>query len=217
MLGIFDQIYDFLRWKFWDYRHPRPAVPFGILGFIGLPGSGKTLSMVELLDRTNSLYDVEVKIFTNFGYCRQSGAINNIQDIIDTPANSIIAIDELQTLFSSRNWKDFPIEMLSVITQHRKKAKQILFTAQDFDLIDVNIRRLCNYIIAVNCIAGRWIIQKFFRPRDFKQVAGDFVADGCVSRYSFIAGNDIFLHYDTFKIIDSLNFLDKDKPTEKKK
>lgn len=54
----------------------------------------------------------------------------------------------------------------------------------------------------VNCIWGRWVIQKAYLPCDFKEVDNDFTAGRHYWRYSFVADNDIFDRYDTLKIIE---------------
>ncbi|MCK5490433.1 MAG: AAA family ATPase [Candidatus Pacebacteria bacterium] len=204
------KIVKFIKWKYWDFRNPQPKKPFGIIAFVGLPGQGKTLSMVELLDRTKELYPkLTVGIYTNFGYKGQAGRIKNMQDIIDTPANSIIAIDETQTIFSSRDWQNFPAEMLSVVTQHRKKAKQLLFTGQRFGMLDKNLRELCNFIVECRCLMGRWFFQKAYLFSDYEKLEGqddEFKMKHLRWKYSFIASNDLFERYDTFLTIEGQDF-----------
>lgn len=52
----------------------------------------------------------------------------------------IVSIDELQNWFSSNDSKNFPPEMLEVITQNRKNRRIILGTSQNFYLLAKAIR-----------------------------------------------------------------------------
>ena len=199
------KLLKFIYLKTKDIFKRKKKLPFGIIAYVGGVGEGKTLSIVERLENTKKLYkNVDVKIYTNFGYVNQDEEIKSIEDIINADDNSIIAIDEVHTLFGSREWKEFPISMLSLITQNRKHSKQLLFTSQDFALMDVSLRRLCNYIVECKILSGRWVFQKAFRPNDYKPIENEFRPRHRAWRYSFIATDEMFDLYDTFKIIESI-------------
>lgn len=209
------KIIDFIKIKYWDYKNPQPDRPEGLKCFVGLPGMGKTISMVELLEQTPRLYpDLDVKIFTNFGYAKESGNIKSMEDIEKTPANSIIAIDEVSKLFSCRTWQKFPPSMLSVVAQRRKMSKQILFTAQRFDHIDKVLRDLTNEIVLCNCIAKRWVFQNAIDPlmvkevirrdKEENEIAREFVVNNILWKYSFIITNELGALYDTNRLVDNL-------------
>ena len=55
---------------------------FGFWLYCGLGGSGKTISMVEYLNRMHKKYP-KLKIYTNFNYKYADGKITSWQDLID--------------------------------------------------------------------------------------------------------------------------------------
>ena len=52
----------------------------------------------------------------------------------------ICCLDEMQNWFSSNQSRDFPPEMLQVITQNRKNRRVIFGTAQTFNRLSKPIR-----------------------------------------------------------------------------
>lgn len=195
-----------MKWKLWDYRNKTPKRPYGIYCYVGLPGQGKTLSMVEHLYRLKEEYP-KAKIYTNFGFTEQDGHIDHWTDLIkiNNGADGVIfAIDEVQNTFNSRKWKDFPPDMLSLITQNRKQAKQFLCTSQSFDMIDINFRRVCNYIIECRNLQNRWIWQRAFHPEDYREKDGAYKPRRRAWRYSFIADNRHYNSYNTYMIIEAM-------------
>ncbi len=200
------KIWWFCVWKYYDYRHKPKKRPYGIYCYVGLPGQGKTLSMVEKLYQLKKEFP-QAKIYTNFGFRFQHGHIDDWHQLVELQNGEdgiIFAIDEIQNTFSSRKWKNFPMEMLSLITQNRKQAKQFLCTAQSFDMIDINFRRICNYIVECRNLSNRWIFQRAFLPDEYKVKDGVYTPRRRAWRYSFIADNKIYYSYDTYKIIESM-------------
>lgn len=65
---------------------------FGFWLFCGLGGSGKTLSMVEYLDRVSSRYP-DLKVFTNFRCDVAHAQIESWQDILDCENYSLVPVD----------------------------------------------------------------------------------------------------------------------------
>lgn len=209
------KLWELLKWKYWDYKHPRPRVPSGCIMYVASPhaddatGSGKTLSVVEVLDRTSELYDVPVSIFTNFQYAGQTGKIESFDDILNAPKNSIFAIDEAPRLFNSRKWASFPIEMFSQLAQNRKENKQFLLTAQFYDHADKNFRDFARTVVECRMTWGnRMVRQSAFSSRSYKKVEDsteeEYRASKLKWQYNFVAGNDLFERYDTLEVVKML-------------
>ena len=58
---------------------------------------------------------------------QNSNSGNNVSSSIKNGINGVIVVmDELQNWFSSNDSKNFPPEMLSVITQNRKNRRMVL-------------------------------------------------------------------------------------------
>ena len=65
----------------------------------------------------------DLKILTNYGLMCQDKALSDYSPLL-TEDNGlfglVFALDEIQATFNSRNWKDFPPDMIGVISQNRK-------------------------------------------------------------------------------------------------
>lgn len=114
----------------------------GLVIFEGRQGSGKTMSMVEFIMRMQQEYPL-AKTTTNFGLVSQDKVLNSWEMLIDYKNGKqgvIVGMDELQNWFSSNDSKNFPPEMLGIITQNRKNRRIILGTSQNFYLLAKAIR-----------------------------------------------------------------------------
>lgn len=114
----------------------------GMIIFEGRQGSGKTTSMIEYAMNMQKEYPL-AKCITNLGYTKQDTALTDWRMLINYKngiKGVIVCMDELQNWFSSNDSKNFPPEMLEVITQNRKNRRIILGTAQNFYLLSKAIR-----------------------------------------------------------------------------
>lgn len=114
----------------------------GLVIFEGRQGSGKTMSMVEYIKRMSKEFPL-AKVTTNFGLINQNKELKDWRMLIDYKNGKqgvIVGMDELQNWFSSNDSKNFPGEMLGVITQNRKNRRIILGTSQNFYLLAKAIR-----------------------------------------------------------------------------
>lgn len=114
----------------------------GLIVFEGRQGSGKTMSMVEFIMRMQEEYPL-AKTTTNFGLISQNKELKDWKMLIDYKNDKqgvIVGMDELQNWFSSNDSKNFPPEMLGIITQNRKNRRIILGTSQNFYLLAKAIR-----------------------------------------------------------------------------
>lgn len=114
----------------------------GLIIFEGRQGSGKTMSMVEFIMRMQEEYPLS-KTTTNFGLISQNKELKNWEMLMDYKNGKqgvIVGMDELQNWFSSNDSKNFPPEMLGIITQNRKNRRIILGTTQNFYLLAKAIR-----------------------------------------------------------------------------
>jgi len=203
---MFKKLFQFAKLKYWDYKNPQPKRVFGISCYVGLPGEGKTLSLVEKLNQLKVKFP-KAKIYTNFGYVGETGKIERWQDLVDLQNGEngvIFGLDEVHDIFDRKEWLSMPQSVLSLFSQNRKHAKQFICTAQSFADIVIDIRRRCHFIIECRNLANRWIFQRAFRPEDFKEKDGEYTPRRRAWRYSFIATNAIYNAYDTYAIIESV-------------
>ena len=60
----------------------------------------------------------------------------------------IFGYDEIQNEFNSRDYRNFPYELVKLLTQNRKgHGKQIVGTAQRYGRVDKTIRELCTHVV----------------------------------------------------------------------
>ena len=138
--------YDFLVYIF--YRKKRLFYGWGIHLFTGPFGSGKTSLMVikayELCLEYPQLSVVTNLKLTNFPEYTAILPLNSAQDILNAPKNSIILIDEIGTIFNSRDFssgkKAVPKPVFQHLSQCRHRHIIIFGSVQRFNLLDKQIR-----------------------------------------------------------------------------
>ena len=131
-------VYNYVKYKKWTRWHG-----FGINMFVGYFGSGKScLASNFVVDSYYKFKDsaTPVTVYSNIELACPYIELSNYQQILEAPNNSIIFIDEINSLFNSRNWKDFPIELVYLLCQNRKRKIMLLCTAPRFHLVDKSIR-----------------------------------------------------------------------------
>jgi len=211
-MSFFRKLPLFLKYVYKDWKFPPADRPYGIMCFVGLPGSGKTLSLVEDLIAKKEIYP-KAKIYTNFGFKNQDGEIKSWKDLINITNGAdgvIFGLDEVHSMFGRNDWRDMPAGILQVFSQNRKHAKQFLCTAQSYADIVVDIRRRCQFIVECRTVLNRWVIQRAFNPQNYQDHDGERKLRKRAWRNSFIATDEIYDAYDTYAIIESLSMIPQD-------
>lgn len=134
--------------------------PFGCWFYIGKQGSGKSMSLINQLEKFRKRYP-KAMIYTNMGYKFETAPLQSLNDLLNDDFyngkyGTIFVIDEIQNEFSSKDSKDFPETLLSVITQQRKHRCLILCTSQVFTRIAKPLREQCYKAIECQTIFGRY-------------------------------------------------------------
>lgn len=114
----------------------------GMIIYEGRQGEGKTIAMVHDTMQMQEEYP-KCKCISNLAYKYQNENLDDWRKLVDYKNGiyGVIAIlDETQNWFGSNQSRDFPPEMLEVITQNRKNRRVILGTAQNFYLLAKAIR-----------------------------------------------------------------------------
>ncbi len=214
---------SFLRWVVIDYLEGKPRKFWGIYQFVGLPGEGKTLSMVAHMERARS-DNPALMIATNFGYVREEARISHWLDIVKVSDAArkqkrpcIIAIDEIHITFDSSDWRKFPAELLALLSFNRKFRVQFLCSSQIYERIPKKIRDIGNYTVICKNI---WGADRLFRNYYFDKDDYEATFSGQKKRAKFIreyvADDHLYLLYDTLKHVDKMTALanEKDKKQE---
>lgn len=176
----------------------------GLIIFEGRQGSGKTTSMVYEAMQLQEEFPL-AKCTSNLAYTHQDIALNDWRMLINYKngiKGVIVMMDELQNWFSSNDSKNFPPEMLQVITQNRKNRRVILGTAQNFYLLSKAIRTQTTEVRRCVTLLGCITIVRRFEP--ILDAQGDVLEWKNKGMYFFVHDKKLRESYDTYKVIERL-------------
>jgi hypothetical protein len=209
------RILDFWKWKFIDlYRSIKNKNKklhiYGIYGFFGLPGKGKTMAMTQELMQFRKKHGDNIYIFTNYGFLQEDKPFDNWRMLLeeyDRPA--IFAWDEVQNEFNSRDFKNFPIELLTLLTQNRKgNGKRILYTAQRYSRVDKIFRELSFLVGECRTILGRYTIVRWHDTEDYEMLqstpdVSKRMKIRCRKKTKFIQTDEIRNNYNSYQMLET--------------
>ena len=172
---------------------------------------GKTISMVEYLDRMKQLYPDAI-VVTNFNYIKQDMPFTSWRQFTEVRngLNGVIfAIDELQNEYNSNNWKDFPEDLLSVVTMQRKQRIKIIATSQVFTRVVKQLREQCYEVVECKTFLGRWTKQKCYDADDYNYIIDNPTPERRFRtrkkwKYSFVQSNFIRNLFDSYAVVESI-------------
>ena len=206
---------NFLIRLFWDApkqyvedMFSKPDNFFGMQGlivFCGRQGNGKTSSVVRQALDLHTMYPM-AKAISNIRYKYQNDSLKHWKQLINykNGTNGVIVImDELQNWFNSNQSKNFPPEMLSVITQNRKNRRVILATAQSFHLLSKAIRT--QTVEVRDCLTLLGCITIVRRREPVLNAEGD--VDKWKNRgiYFYVHSKELREAYDTYEVVQNLS------------
>ena len=92
---------------------------------------------------------------TNFPEHTNILPLTNVEDILNAPTNTIVLIDEIGTLFNSRDFvggkNSVPKSLFQHLSQCRKRKMMIFGTVQRYNLLDKQIRDISATVFACRC------------------------------------------------------------------
>lgn len=115
-------------------------------GYIGLPGSGKTYSMVHRAyyrRRKNPA----LRVWANFHISLPGGPVELLRKLPEDLRNvrdGLVLLDELNIVMPGRLWNKVPAEMMYKFNQTRKSRLDLYYSAQVFDMVDKAAREVTN-------------------------------------------------------------------------
>jgi len=187
---------------------------YGVHVFAGKQGCGKTVSLAYMMMRMQTMYP-KLKVKTNFEYLYQDGEINHWEDMMGSDNGiygEILAIDEVQNWFNSLQSKDFPIEMMTEITQQRKQRKCIMATSQVFERVAKPIREQTYFLYKPFTIAGCLTFVFKFEPV-IKADCGMVDKNKFRGMFFFVQSKRLRESFDTYRKIEKM-VKDGFKPSE---
>lgn len=188
--------------------------PFGCWFYIGKQGAGKSMSLINRLEKLRKRYP-KVKIYTNMGYKFETAPLKSLNDLLDKSLyngkfGTIFVVDEIQNEFSCKTSKDFPETLLSLITQQRKNRILILTTSQVFTRVSKPIREQCYRAIECQTFFGRYTRNKVYNgiiysdsidlPPDKRRKNNKRLSLDCFCQTDYLRNC-----FDSYKLIERLN------------
>lgn len=183
---------------------------YGIYGFFGLAGQGKTIAMSKELLDLREKYGDSIYIMTNYCFEGEDFTFNSWKDLLK-PYDKPLAIgwDELPNLFNSRDFKNFPLALLTILTQVRKgNGIRIYYTAQRWHFVDKNFRSLSFGCYECRTLFGRYTITRLYDPIDYDNLCSNSDYEKRrkikpISSKAFIQNETIRNCYDSYKMLES--------------
>ena len=177
----------------------------GLIIFEGRQGNGKTISAIQFARQMQQEYK-KAKVMTNLNYKYEDDQMNHWSKLINYKNGiyGVIAVlDETQNWFASNQSKNFPPEMLQVITQNRKNRRIILGTAQNFYLLAKAIRSQTTEVRRCATFFGCLTLVRRFEPiLDSEGNVQEFKKRGF---YFYVHDEDLRNSYDTYHVIESFS------------
>lgn len=111
----------------------------------------------------------------------------------------VVLIDEIEDVLSHRNYASFPLQLLNVLTQQRKKHVYIMCSAQRFFMVDKLFRAITTHVIDCN---KYWRFQnmRFYDAWDYENAMSPQLVKSLASRWWFVKNKD-FACYNTEQMI----------------
>ena len=185
-------------------RNPEFFSHQGCICFTGRQGKGKTIAMVEQAMQWQHEYPKALEI-DNLGYRYQNERLSDWRQLIDYKNGIygvIVMMDEMQNWFSSNQSKNFPPEMLQVITQNRKNRRVIMGTSQCFNRLSKPIREQATE--ERKCCTLFGCITFVHRVEPILDSTGEVIERKHRGFYWFVHSDKLRDAYDTYKVIESL-------------
>lgn len=176
----------------------------GLIIFEGRQGNGKSVAMVHEAMQLQEEFPL-AKCTSNLAYTQEDIPLKDWRMLINFKngiKGVIVLMDELQNWFSSNDSKNFPPEMLQVITQNRKNRRVILGTAQNFYLLSKAIRTQTTEVRRCITLLGCITIVRRFEP--ILDAQGDVLEWKNRGIYFFVHDKKLRESYDTYKVIERL-------------
>ena len=201
--------YWFFKDRFDSLKHGRKFNEYGLTLYCGKQGAGKTVSMVEYLERMRILYPKAI-IVTNFGYKHQHHEFTDWRQFFEIRNDLdgvIFAIDEIQNEFSSTAWKNFPPNLLREITQQRKQRIKVVATSQVFTRVVKPLREQTFEVVECFTFLGRWTFTKAFDAQEYEAVVENPAIKNKLRRLwrkNFVQDNKLRDLFDSYAKIEKM-------------
>lgn len=147
--GVKD-IINYLRNKKWnDFNN------FGIDMYVAMFGHGKTLSMTRKAQALYNRFGDSLVFYANYKLndipyiplINFNQLVDLGEEMPEGVQGYVVCIDEISSVLSHRNYANFPLELIGLLCQQRKKHVYIMCTAQRFFMVDKIWRSITTNVI----------------------------------------------------------------------
>ena len=185
-------------------RNPDSMNIHGLYVFCGEQGAGKTIAAIQFIRTTLQKFP-KIRVRSNISINFQHGKITHWSQSVNVHNGSIGQIDfldEMQNWFSSNESKDFPMEMLTEITQERKKHKVIVGTSQVFTRLAKPLREQTRYLCLPSTFFGCFTVVRVFKPE--LDDTGKMIGKHFIRMYCFVHDAELRECYNTYEKVERL-------------
>lgn len=179
---------------------------YGIDMYINMFGAGKTLSMTHKATQLYKQYGDSLRFISNYHLTDIPYIpLVNFNQLVDLGTDdsdyvgTVVLIDEISTVLSHRNFSNFPIEMLSMLLQQRKRHIYIMCTAQRFFMVDKIWRSITTNVKDCNKI-WRFENIKVYDAWDYENAVNPEMLKYLNNSWWFVRDRD-YESYDTSEMI----------------
>lgn len=214
-LFLYYYIYDKCLYHW--YKKKRLFPGWGIHLFTGKFGQGKT-SLMTIKAYKLAVQYPQLHILTNiqldnFPAHTKILPLNTAQDILNAPRNTLVLIDEIGTLFNSRDFStgrnSVPKPVFQHLCQVRKRHMMIYATVQRFNLLDKQIRDITATVTECSATAqhpfSRWLTGLTYDIEEYEAYCSNRMYRPRVQSTTVEIQKDFYRHlYDTGQLIQGL-------------
>jgi len=207
------KIPNLVRWVLIDIMDrsgkPDEFEEYGLTLFCGRQGAGKTISMVEYLNRIHHRYP-KCLIVTNFDYVHATHQMESWKDFMEIRNGEegvVFAIDEIHSEYSATSWKDFPESLLSEISQQRKQRVKIVASSQVFTRVVKPIREQCFSVCLCSTFLRRWTSLREYDAWEYERYCESVTGNEklrSIRKHSFVQSDLLRRCYDTYAKVERL-------------
>ena len=179
---------------------------YGIDMFIGMFGHGKTLSMTHKANKIYKRYGNSVRFISNYELKNIPYIpLINFEQLCDLGDDeseyigTVVLIDEISSVLNNRAFAKFPMDLLSLLMQQRKRRVYIMCSAQRQKMVDIIFRNITTYCIDCRKF-WRFCNLRYYDAWDYENAPNIQVLKPKFNYWWFVRNKD-FDSYDTSQMI----------------
>ena len=196
-------------WQLFEY--------WGMHIYIGMFGKGKTSTMVRdayLLAKKYKQLTILTNVkLTNFPVHTNIIYLKSAQDILKAPENTLVLIDEIGTIFNSRDFSKSKESVPKILFQHlcqcRHRRMMIFSTAQRWNFLDKQLRDITATVrttrVTFEHPFSRMVTVKKYDAADYDMhFSNPLFPLNPISAWCYVQSDKIRNLYDTTELVEQM-------------